>query len=165
LTTYNLLHVFVMIFVLLLDVYLWFICAMLSVSGIVVQLSLKLMKATTTSEYHSSNKRVTHYNVSNCLTHVTDVLPSFLHVSTTTSCQLNTHCHLAKWQCVLSSAAANELSRFTGDRCITSCAHLNDVSSQTSERLDHTWNESQTDRCPFNGLFSRTTWVSRHQKG
>jgi len=23
----------------------------------------------------------------------------------------------------------------------------------------------QTDRHPFNGLFSRTTWVSRHQKG
>jgi len=22
-----------------------------------------------------------------------------------------------------------------------------------------------TDRCPFNGLFSQTTWVSRHQKG
>jgi len=24
---------------------------------------------------------------------------------------------------------------------------------------------TQTDRHPFNGLFSRTTWVSRHQKG
>jgi len=24
---------------------------------------------------------------------------------------------------------------------------------------------SQTDQHPFNGLFSRTTWVSQHQKG
>jgi len=23
----------------------------------------------------------------------------------------------------------------------------------------------KTDRHPFNGLFSRTTWISRHQKG
>jgi len=45
---------------------------------------------------------------------------------------------------VTREAAANELSHSTGDTCITCCAHLNDVSSQTSERLDHTWYQWQT---------------------
>jgi len=28
-----------------------------------------------------------------------------------------------------------------------------------------TYSDRQTHRQPFNGLFSRTTWVSQHQKG
>jgi len=31
--------------------------------------------------------------------------------------------------------------------------------------VDHKNSQRSTDRHPFNGLFSITTWVSRHQKG
>jgi len=59
----------------------------------------------------------------------------------------------------------NHLAKYPGQRSLSSTVIVRKHRHARTQQTDCTTRTTKWHKYPFNGLFSRTTWVSRHQKG